>query len=232
MLALADYANDRGLAFPAVKTLARKSRLSERQTQRVLLALEKAGEIEIQAGAGPHGVNLYRVIKRHARGGDILTGDKMTGVTSEANGGDICDTKGVTPMTPKPSIEPSEEPPENELIAADLFGFVVPGPPPPPAVTAEDIYNAYPRKVGRTEALKAIAKAMKTTPPETILAATQKWAEARANEDPQFTAYPASWFNAGHYLDDPSQWASMKPAGTNGHTTTTTTPRITKTNAI
>lgn len=101
MLALADYSNDRGEAYPSVKTLGKKARLGERQVQRVIQHLEQKGEITILKNAGPNGVNIYRINR----------GDKMTGVTSTTPGGDMGDAKGVTSTTPKPSgnrQEPSE----------------------------------------------------------------------------------------------------------------------------
>lgn len=82
LLALADAANDKGLCWPSVHTLARKSRLSERHVVRILRSLENSGLLEVQRGCAGFGTNLYRV------GGDILSG------------GDAHVTPGVTPMSP------------------------------------------------------------------------------------------------------------------------------------
>lgn len=102
LLAIADYANEHGLAYPATKTLARKARLSERQTQRVVKELEAAGEIEVHANKGPGGVNLYR-IKR-----SVFPGDNLSGGDVDVGGGVTpMSGEGVTPMSPKPSLEPS-----------------------------------------------------------------------------------------------------------------------------
>lgn len=64
MLALADYADDQGYSFPAVSTLARKARLSERQTQRVLKLLVEAGEIKVLPNEGRAGSNLYQILRQ------------------------------------------------------------------------------------------------------------------------------------------------------------------------
>jgi hypothetical protein len=61
LLAIADFADDDGLAFPSVRTLARKARLSERQVQRVLAELPAAGELVVRPGAGRQGAHLFRV---------------------------------------------------------------------------------------------------------------------------------------------------------------------------
>lgn len=60
-LALADYANHKGEAWPSVKTLARKSRLSKRQTQRILQNLHALGWLLISPNKGPNGCNLYTI---------------------------------------------------------------------------------------------------------------------------------------------------------------------------
>ncbi len=61
LLAIADFADDRGRAYPSVPTLERKSRLSERGVQNALKALVALGELRIVPGAGPNGTNLYTV---------------------------------------------------------------------------------------------------------------------------------------------------------------------------
>lgn len=70
--------------------------------------------------------------------------------------------------------------------------------------TLEEIYLAYPRHVGKEAALKAIEFALRKNgiqPPE-MLERVKAYAKARAKEDPQFTPYPATWFNQGRYYDD------------------------------
>jgi len=62
-LAIADSVNEeRGFAWPAIDTLARKSRVTERHLRRIIKHLTAIGELEITLNAGPHGVNHYRLI--------------------------------------------------------------------------------------------------------------------------------------------------------------------------
>ena len=74
----------------------------------------------------------------------------------------------------------------------------------------EAIYAAYPRKQGRADALRAIAKAMRDgQTAERLLERAQAYAAAvgRWNEhDRQFVPHPATWFNRGSYDDDPKTW--------------------------
>ena len=83
-------------------------------------------------------------------------------------------------------------------------------PAPNPAVpTAEDIYQAYPRKQGKIDAIRAIERAMKREHPSHLLERTQAYAEATQKwpeGDRHFIPHPATFFNRGHYDDDPSLW--------------------------
>jgi len=79
------------------------------------------------------------------------------------------------------------------------------------AITAEDIYAAYPRKVGKQAALKAIEKAHKSQYKTMwmLLQLTQAYAAAVAQwpaADKQYVPHPATWFNRGSYDDDPKEW--------------------------
>lgn len=83
----------------------------------------------------------------------------------------------------------------------------------PPVITAADIYAdiyaAYPRKVGKQAALKAIGKAAKVKTTLELFSATQSYALAVKSwpaADKQFIPHPATWFNRGSYDDDPKEW--------------------------
>lgn len=77
--------------------------------------------------------------------------------------------------------------------------------------TAEDIYNHYPRKVGKPAAIKAINKALKKTPVDTLLKLTKAYNKARQGQPALLTPHPATWFNQERYNDDPSTWRSVEP---------------------
>lgn len=78
----------------------------------------------------------------------------------------------------------------------------------------EDIYQAYPKKVGKELALASIKKALRKISAPELLEATLAYAAARKGEDTQFTCHPATWFNQGRFWDDRSTWKS--PPKTNG----------------
>src|SRR3990167_6337137 len=61
-VSIADHAHDDGAgAWPSVARLAKKTRLSRRQVQRLLRGLEEDGELVIDKGAGPNGAHLMTV---------------------------------------------------------------------------------------------------------------------------------------------------------------------------
>jgi hypothetical protein len=61
MLAIADFADDQGNAYPAVGTLAERCRMSTRNVNHILAALRASGELEIRQNEGPKGTNRYRI---------------------------------------------------------------------------------------------------------------------------------------------------------------------------
>lgn len=95
---------------------------------------------------------------------------------------------------------------------------------------AEAIYAAYPRKVGKMAALKAIQKAISAhaiagmghvtgkAAGEAILKATVAYAAAVATwpaRDRAYIPHASTWFNRGSYLDDPKEWQRGHSAVTN-----------------
>lgn len=61
LLAIADFADDDGNAYPSVTTLAKKCRTTARHANRLLVALRDSGELEIRLHEGPRGANRYRI---------------------------------------------------------------------------------------------------------------------------------------------------------------------------
>jgi hypothetical protein len=91
-------------------------------------------------------------------------------------------------------------------------------PQPEPGPSPEDIYAAYPRKVGKAAAIKAIKKALRVSDRSSIgmLLVVQQYAKAVATwpeGERKYIPYPASWFNAGCYDDDPKEWQRSAAAG-------------------
>jgi hypothetical protein len=115
-LAIADNANDAGVAWPGYGTLARKTRLSERNVLRVVDNLESAQEVAIhRGGAGRRSTNIYvLLLGRTAEEIETITTMLKKGVNlSSLKAGQFvyldklsktkkC-RKGDTAMSPEPS---------------------------------------------------------------------------------------------------------------------------------
>ena len=63
LLAIADYAKDDGSnAWPSLKTLAKKTRMSRRNAIKVIKKLEESRELRVRREQGPNGTNFYDLI--------------------------------------------------------------------------------------------------------------------------------------------------------------------------
>lgn len=133
LLAIADFADDDGRAYPSISRLARKCRVSSRYAIALLDALSQSGELEIKRNAGPVGqggrTNLYRIAlnrlgesttepvnpasppgeREAVRRGSLVNSDSV--VNQGSGSGELGFREVVSPSSPKPSgnhQEPSE----------------------------------------------------------------------------------------------------------------------------
>ena len=74
--------------------------------------------------------------------------------------------------------------------------------------TAEVIYKAYPRKIGKGAAIKAIVKALnKGVSANILLHAVNEYSDAIAwQQNRSLIPHPATWFNQERWEDDPKEW--------------------------
>jgi hypothetical protein len=113
LLAIADFADDDGQAFPSIRTLARKARLSERQVQRVIAEPVNIGELKVKPGRGTQGSHLFRVTVGEAAPASAtprqnVAPDNVSPPRECRTGVTPATPEGVTLASPKPSHpEPS-----------------------------------------------------------------------------------------------------------------------------
>jgi hypothetical protein len=115
LLALADYTNNDGIAWPAVSTLALKARMSKRNAQRCVRALEKAGELQICQNQGRKGSNIYRILLRNLRPNSPEANNVHDAAVAKAMS--PASSKGDTSVTEsvnKSLIEPSPVVPDGD----------------------------------------------------------------------------------------------------------------------
>jgi hypothetical protein len=65
----------------------------------------------------------------------------------------------------------------------------------------EEFWDAYPRKVGKLAAQKAYGAARRKASAEAILAGVMAY-KRHMPHDPMFRPHPATWLNAGRWMDE------------------------------
>lgn len=66
----------------------------------------------------------------------------------------------------------------------------------------QQFWPAYPRRVGKGQALKAFRAARKQNDLETIMAGVRRYATSRQGENPEFTKHASTWLNGQCWLDE------------------------------
>ncbi|MGE8127863.1 helix-turn-helix domain-containing protein [Methylobacterium sp. NPDC080182] len=87
---------------------------------------------------------------------------------------------------------------------------------PPTPSPFDEWWETYPRRDGKIAARKAFDRVLKNRQAtvEELIAGAQRYATARAGQDPKFTKVPTTWLNGGHWADEPAPPSRFQP----GHT--------------
>lgn len=81
----------------------------------------------------------------------------------------------------------------------------------------EAFWSIYPRRVGKGDARKAFAKALRTVTYQAIIDAVLAQLPANLNrDDPRFIPHPATWLNGERWGDDIEQPKQNQPRGIAG----------------
>lgn len=103
LLALSDFANDKGECWPSIATVANKARMEPRSVQRICRKLVADGWLKIDACKARYGCNMY-VVTPDAR----VTPDTVSPLTPVSPPPDARVTPPLTPVSPKPSLNHQE----------------------------------------------------------------------------------------------------------------------------
>lgn len=185
LLAIADFADDDGMAFPSVNKLATKCRMSKRNAQDRLRELAESGELTIKKNQGPPPKfpNLFTVNLKHLGVKTTAPVQHTSPVQNDVERGEAHCAPAVKPTAPKPSYN-HQEPPN------DSFGR---------------FWNAYPKKMAKGGAQKAWKK-LKVAPSflDTILMAIEKQKQSTnwKKDEGKFIPYPATWLNGRRWEDE------------------------------
>lgn len=107
LLAIADFSDDEGRAYPSVSTLAKKCRMQPRNAQTLLAELRASGELEVRINAGPKGCNQYRVVLPGPLQA-LAPLQKLAPLQSLARGGAKPCAKPLQSLAPEPSLNRQE----------------------------------------------------------------------------------------------------------------------------
>lgn len=204
LLAIADFSDDDGKAYPAVAKLATKCRMSKRNAQDRLRELADSGELTVLKNQGPPPKfpNLFRINLNRLGVQPTAPVQHAAPVQFDVNRGAAHCAPGVQPTAPKPSSK-HQEPPRDDR--AELF---------------EVFWLAYPSKVGKDAARKAFHK---RKPCESLLSEmlaaieVQKRSDKWTKDGGQYIPHPTTWLNQGRWMDEidagPDSRSSMFAGG-------------------
>lgn len=211
LLALADRCDTAGLCWPSISTIADDTGLGRSTVKKHLKSLRESGLLiwtNEFTNKGDKDSNRYILT---LGGGSPDSPPRSRGNPpgspgSSPVGHQVAD--GGSPGGHKASIEaPIGSTIETILPAVEELGLELErSDPGEKATIAEQIYQEYPRKVAKQDAIKAIKKALKRNDPEMILRKVKEYAEAITWQESRFIPYPATWFNSERFNDDPAEW--------------------------
>jgi hypothetical protein len=233
LLCIANYAGENGAgAFPSNETLCFDSKLTERAVRYILRRLEASGELKTERGRGPNGSNRYTINLPFAAGSDRpkrrnSQGQSLPGQEKAKQGAKAAPAEGhgVAPkqsLVVEQSVNGHKNQPPRSAFAEPVELPPIELKPHAWLVDADvsRIYRKYPRKVEPDEAKKsiwkAIARVMKGDAEHkpmsrdesiaVIESATEEFAKSHKGNQGKMTPYPATFYNAGRYWDDPREW--------------------------
>jgi hypothetical protein len=222
---LANLVNDRkGFAWPSVARLAAECHVTKNGIKKVIRRLVERGHLSVELGTGRGKTNHYRwIIKndrwqnRHAGRDDDPTSQPdekeqrllplsdekwATAVTPSQSEKGNCNSekgqlafqKGVTPVAPTLS---------NESIYDPIYRLSTPRHVQITSTIFDEFWRAYPKKVARTDAMRAFERAAQLAPVNEIIRGAMRYAAECVGEDTRYTKYPATWLNKGCWSDPP-----------------------------
>lgn len=201
--------NQTGIAWPSYRRMIEVTGLSKTTIRRCIESLENPHALIAKLGKPFAGSCRYKVLPIvPPQGQKEDSNSSATGAIEAAPIVPPQTRNSSTTGTPIVPLQGQEGNPKKETQRRESTSL------------AETIYQAYPRKVAKSEALRAISRAMKANDPDFLLERTTAYATAISWKDKQFIPYPATWFNKGMFNDDPDEWKeptnNTRPCPTRG----------------
>jgi hypothetical protein len=200
---LAQFSGRDGNCHPSERTLAHELGVSERTCRRFLAELKNQRFIAVhRVGLGRS--NRYEFLE-HEWMADFRADKVDRPERSELSSPK--QTKLSTPLGKESSKEnPMEETPYSPLLGDSECASIVAILPH----QVEQVYTLYPKKVGRTMALRWISKAIRKFGFEHVMTRTREYAQVVRDSDQRFVPFPTKFFREERFNDAPDTWAPRK----------------------
>lgn len=194
LLAIADFCDDSGTAWPSIARVAEKCGMSDRGVRKIIRRLEHSGWLETDVGGGRRGCSEYRV----KPGTEFPPEHRSPGTPFPTPRNQSAENP--EPGSPEPSrtvIEPSTHVPGTKLCPAQ--GTV--------RVTRfEEFWETYPHRDGRTRNRATAEKKYKAAVKRGVSEQTILDGVARAKKDRRvlngFARDPTTWLNQRGWEDE------------------------------
>lgn len=212
-----------GRCSPSYQTLADGAGLTRRSVIAGVRELEERGWLSVHRvkGGDPTAARGFvtngftiafdRQTDLPLEGGGVKETTLPPGEENDTGGSEINDTPGVKETT-LPGVK------ETTLNSGKDTGKGNREESPPTPSPFDDWWQAYPRRDGKIAARKAFDRVLKDRQAtvEELIAGAQRYAAARAGQDPKFTKVPTTWLNGGHWADELVRHQDADNGGTGG----------------
>jgi len=198
------FADQTGKCFPSRKTLAEKCQLSEATVDRLIKELEGIGALSVQNRRTETGEYLSSIFfVRSVRGVASNTGGVYSQMSTGVLTGDdtgVLTSDDITRAIVNQSHEPEDMPTVSvgEKVAPSDF---------------DAFWGVYPRKVGKTKALKVWVKLSKVDRAAALQALPEHVTMWRVKQvAAEFIPHPTSWLNGRRWEDELLPQQQVVPA--------------------
>lgn len=201
LLAIADRTNGKGLAWPSLTYLARRTRLGRSTTLRHLAALERTGHVAITRVKGQ--ANQYRIVERVPERDRSQTGTQPVPIWDGYPS--RIETAPVPRVRPNPSRSQKRSHREPSLVALTPDGF-------------DRFWASYPRRQKKQAAWKAWKALAPDATVQAAIVTALGWQRRQPDwqrEGGRFIPHGATYLNGRQWEDEPTavRWQDDHTAG-------------------
>lgn len=196
-LAIADFADDEGRAWPAIETLAIKARMTPRNVNHIIERKLKPGGLKIIPGGGRHKTNVFKL--------PIPGNFTLKSFQGNERNPETGFLKTLKPISPDPSLNRHKDIPALKRSASSISKKRRSAVPADPRQLAafNQFYATFPRRVSRADAEKAWLEINPDSElTARIMKAVRAYADSVQDVEPRFIKHPGAWLRAKRWEDE------------------------------